>query len=884
MLEPRYNPESVEAKIYSWWEAKGYFKAQNASTKTPYCIILPPPNVTGSLHLGHALNHTIQDTLIRWKRMSGFNALWLPGTDHAGIATQNVVEKELKKEGLHRKDLGREKFVARVWEWKQKYGDRIVHQMKRLGDSCDWDRLTFTLDEGVSKAVRRVFASLYKKGKIYRGKRLVNWCPRCETAVSDLEVEHQETKGSLWHIRYPVVGGGELVVATTRPETLLGDSAVAIHPEDDRYKAYHGKKVALPLTQRQIPIIVDDYVDREFGSGVVKITPGHDFNDYEIGNRHQLPQINILNTNGTLNSTAGAFAGLSVQEARKKVVDALTEVNLLVKQEDHRNSVGRCERCQSVIEPYLSEQWYVAIKDLAVPGVRVAETETVVFEPENWTKTYLHWMNNIQDWCISRQLWWGHRIPAWTCSKKHITVEETTPSQCETCGDKNLVQDEDVLDTWFSSQLWPFSTLGWPEKTPQLETFYPSNVLVTGHDIIFFWVARMIMSGIEFMGNVPFHRVFLTGLVRDSQGRKMSKSLGNSIDPIDMIEKYGADALRFTILCQIATGKDLKFSEARLEGYRNFINKIWNATRFSLSALEDFQAPAGGRPGPKLGLADQWIIHRLGEVEEFVDDSLENHRFSDAANRLYDFVWHDFCDWYLEFIKPTIYGQPSDERTSTQFVLALLLNRIMRLLHPMIPHVTEEIFQKLPIRGEACIMAEYPTPALDKELLALGSAAAAQEFEAIKQVLSAVRNIRGENQIKPGEKIRIRVVSSDGEVQSYLKSNMDSVLRLGGLQSCEVGSDSGSLKKCAVTPVMIRGGRTLVVVPLEGLVDLEEESKRLQKVIDKIEKEAQGLRSKLSNENFVKNAPDEVVAEARVQLQGHEEKMNELKASLERLA
>jgi valyl-tRNA synthetase len=743
-LGDRYNPSDVETRIYKWWEESGFFKAQDVSTKPPFSIILPPPNVTGQLHMGHALDHTIQDVLIRWKRMSGFNAMWLPGTDHAGIATQTVVERELKKQGVDRRTLGREKFVEKVWEWKNQYGSRIYEQMRRLGDSCDWDRATFTLDENVSKAVRKVFVDLYKKGLIYRGTRLVNWSPLLESAISDLEVEHKETNSMLYYINYPVVGqaGRFLQVATTRPETLLGDTAVAVHPEDERYKDLIGKMVALPLTDRQIPVIADNYVDKEFGSGVVKITPAHDFNDYAMGQRHKLPMINILEKNGTLNEHGGAYKGLKVQEARKRVVEDLRTKELLVKEDKLKNSVGYCSRTGGVAEPFLSDQWFCKMPELSTAAKHVVETGTIRFEPEMYTKTYLHWMNIIEDWCISRQLWWGHRIPAWTCGNcQHITVSETDPSKCEKCGHgEALSQDEDVLDTWFSSALWPFSTMGWPQDTEALKTFHPTSVLVTGFDIIFFWVARMIIMGLEFTKDVPFRKVYIHGLIRDSEGKKMSKSIGNALDPVEMIDQYGADALRFTLMAQLAAGRDLKFSEQRLEGYRNFMNKIWNATRFSLGALGDFKAPAEGVNAvpdrAALSVADQWIIFETGEVERAVEQALEEDRFSDAANALYHFVWNEVCDWYIEFVKPVVYGEPSAGRSATQLVLAQTLNRVMRLLHPFVPFITEEIYAKLPIKSEALIVEAYPTPRRDKEWLSVGSREAAFEMQVVKEVIA----------------------------------------------------------------------------------------------------------------------------------------------------
>ena len=888
-LPDRYSAAEVEQRIYRWWEEKGYFEAEDRSTKPPFCIILPPPNVTGSLHMGHALDHTIQDVIIRWKRMSGFNTLWLPGTDHAGIATQSVVERELKKEGLTRKELGREKFVERVWEWKHKYGNRIYEQMRRLGDSCDWRRAVFTLDEGVSRAVRKVFVELYKRGLIYKGNRLVNWSPPLETAISDLEVEHRETKSTLYYIDYPIEGSDQvLTIATTRPETMLGDTAVAVHPEDERYTNLIGKNVILPLTGRKIPIIADEYVDKEFGSGVVKITPAHDFNDYQVGQRHNLPMINILNKNGTLNEEAGKYKGLKVQEARKRIVEDLKAEGRLKKEEPHMNSVGYCSRTGAVVEPFLSEQWFARMPRLAGVARQVVETGTIRFEPESWTKTYLHWMNIIEDWCISRQLWWGHRIPAWYCDDcGHITVAEVDPTACEKCASQKIRQDEDVLDTWFSSALWPFSTLGWPEQTEALKTFYPTNVLVTGFDIIFFWVARMIMMGLEFMRDVPFRKVYIHGLIRDAEGKKMSKSVGNALDPVELIDEYGADALRFTLMAQIASGRDLKFSEARLEGYRNFMNKIWNATRFSLGALKDFTPPAEGVKAlpnkSDLSIADQWIVYQTGETIKAVNEYLESDRFSDAANTLYHFVWNEFCDWYLEFVKPIIYGPASAERTATQLVLAQTLNRIMRLLHPFTPFITEEIYQKLPIRGsEALIIDTFPTIHNDKEWLSVGSKEAAFEMNVVKEVIAAIRNIRGENQIKPNVSIPVRLAPSDGRVQKILGENKAQIMRMARLESCEIG-EAGSLAKCAVAPVRFPDASVDVIVPLEGLVDIEAEIKRIQKAMEKTQKDIGVLSKKLENENFVKNAPEEIVAADRALLETLRARYERLQESLGRL-
>jgi valyl-tRNA synthetase len=886
-LSDRYNPKDVESRIYQWWTEGGYFKAEEKSTKMPFSVILPPPNVTGSLHLGHALDHFIQDLLVRWKRMSGFNVLWMPGTDHAGIATQSVVERELKKEGKTRQDLGREKFVERTWAWKEQYGGRIVGQMRRLGDSCDWDRLAFTLDDGVSKAVRKVFVDLYKKGLIYKGLRLINWSPALESAISDLEVDYKEVKGNLYHIRYPIAGGaGHLEVATTRPETLLGDTAVAVHPDDERYQPFIGQFVELPLSGRRVPVIADAYVDKSFGSGVVKITPAHDFNDYEVGKRADLPMVNILNKDGTLNDSAGVYKGLKVQEARQRVVADLESRGLLVKTEPHTHQVGHCSRTGCVVEPFLSEQWFVKMAPLAAPAKRVVESGTIVFEPESWTKTYLHWMNIIEDWCISRQLWWGHRIPAWTCADcGEVTVSESEPNACGKCGSKRIAQDDDVLDTWFSSALWPFSTMGWPAETELQKTFYPTTVLVTGFDIIFFWVARMIMMGLEFKQDVPFRTVYIHGLIRDAQGKKMSKSTGNAEDPVQLMDEHGADALRFTLLTQLAGGRDLKFSSQRLEGYRNFMNKLWNAARFSLGVLKGLEPGLDQLPNKaEMSYADQWILVKLGALEKEIDEALKTYRFSDAANAAYAFVWHTFCDWYLEFIKPVFQGETSTmgERKATQLVLAHVLNRTVRLLHPFAPFITEEIYQKLPLRGEALIVDTYPTPKLDKNLLNLGGEEIALEVDLVREVITALRNIRGENRIKPGQKIKARLAPLDEKSQKVLGENKQGIMTMARLESCDI-VEAGNLAKCAVQPVQVGGMRVDVIVPLEGLVDIEEEKKRIGKTIEKLQKDIGGINGRLADANFMANAPAEIVEQNRRQLEEFKSQVTTLETALARL-
>jgi valyl-tRNA synthetase len=890
-LADRYNPQEVESKIYQWWEESGYFKSQDQSTKPPFSIILPPPNVTGFLHLGHALDHTIQDLLIRWKRMSGFNTMWLPGTDHAGIATQTVVEKELKKTGVNRHQLGREKFVDEIWKWKNEYGNRIYNQMRRLGDSCDWERATFTLDEGVSEAVRKVFVTLYKKEAIYKGQRLVNWSGPLETAISDLEVEHQQVKGTMYHINYPIDGTSDfLTVATTRPETMLGDTALCVNPDDDRYKSLIGKTVTIPLIKRQVKIIADAYVDKEFGSGVVKITPAHDFNDYKIGKAHKLEFINLLTKKAEMNENAGPYKGLKVIDARKKVVEDLKALNLLVKEEPHIHSVGHCSRSGAVVEPYLSEQWFMKMENLATPAKRVVESGTIRFEPESWTKVYLHWMNIIEDWCISRQLWWGHRIPAWFCEAcEKYTVTEAHPTNCEHCKSTKIKQEDDVLDTWFSSALWAFSTMGWPsESQKSLETqktFYPTNYLVTGHDIIFFWVSRMIMMGLEFKKDVPFRTVYIHGLVRDSQGRKMSKSLGNSVDPIDMIDKYGADALRFSFLAHLFSGKDFKFSEQRVEGYRNFMNKVWNASRFVLSNLNDFKVPAEGIKAlpvkSNLSVFDQWIIAKLAEVEKTVQNSLENDKFSDAATAVYQFIWNQFCDWYIEFTKPIMTSASAEDKYATQLVMAHVLNRIIRLLHPFCPFLTEEIYSNLPLKSAACITDVFPTVDNDKDFLAFASKEAELEIDITKEVITAIRNIRGENRISPAIKLNIRLGVTQAEVQKILSHNRTAIMTLGRIENMDIGAD-GDLVKCAVTQVALGDARVKVIIPLEGLVDFDEEIKRIQKTIEKLEKDVSLLSNKLSNEKFVQNADEDVVAADRILLRQSKEQVVSLKDALTR--
>ncbi|MCB0348565.1 MAG: valine--tRNA ligase, partial [Bdellovibrionales bacterium] len=877
-------------KTYKWWQDNHFFSALDQSTKPPFSATLPPPNVTGMLHMGHALDYTLQDVVIRYKRMMGFNAMWMPGQDHAGIATQAVVEKELmKKDKTRRQDLGREKFLEKVWEWKETYGNRILEQCKRLGLSLDWDRARFTLDEKSSRSVEKAFVDLFKKGLIYRGTRLVNWSPKLESAISDLEVDNQQQKGLIYHIKYPIEGTSDFIqIATTRPETLLGDTAVAVHPEDTRYKHLIGKHVILPVVNRKIMIIADTYVDQDFGSGAVKITPAHDFNDYQLGKRHDLEMINILNRNGTLNeNTPKEYQGLSVKEAREKILTELKTLQVFVKEEPHTLNTPLCSRTGCVVEPMLSQQWFVKINDLAIPAKRVVESGTISFEPEMWTKTYLHWMNNIDDWCISRQLWWGHRIPVWYCKDcNHNTCAAGKVSTCEKCNSKNIEQDEDVLDTWFSSALWPFSTLGWPEDTEALKTFYPNDLLITGHDIIFFWVARMIMMGLYFQEDVPFRKVYMHGIVRDSQGRKMSKSLGNGIDPLEIIEKEGADALRFCLLSQVQSGKDLKFSEQRLETSRNFMNKIWNASRFSLTVLEGFEPPKDGTDASvspvDLSLPDIWITQKLADTIEVVNKSLLNYKFSEAANALYHFTWNDLCDWYIEFIKPIVYGTNEAEKKATQMVLAQTFNRTLRLLSPFIPFITEELFTKMPIKSGSCMGDKYPTLDSEKNWLKIASKEKAKELDIVKDVIVAIRNIRGENRIKHSEKLEVSLVIAGPELQKVLGENKSFILQMAGLKTCAI-TDAAQMQKCAVNVVTTDWGKIEVVVPLEGLVDFDEEVKRVEKSIEKLQSSISVLERKFNNESFIKNAPPEIVEADKLQMENTKQEIRVLSEHLQRL-
>ena len=754
-LAKGYEPHDVEKRWYTEWETKGYFRAAATSDKKPYSIVIPPPNVTGALHMGHALNNTLQDILCRWKRMQGYNVLWMPGTDHAGIATQNVVERQLAAEGKNRHDLGREAFIERVWKWKAESGGQIIGQLKRLGASCDWERERFTMDEGLSKAVRTVFVKLYEDGLIYRANRLINWCPRCHTALSDIEVEHEDHKGHLWHIRYPVAGepGRFVVVATTRPETMLGDTAVAVHPEDERYSDLVGKMVILPLLGREIPIIADEYVERDFGTGVVKITPAHDFNDFEVGLRHGLDKINVLDESGNINAAGHQYEGMDRFAARTRIVAELEAEGLLEKIEDHPMSVGGCYRCKTVVEPYLSLQWYVKVAPLAERALDAVKSGKTRILPKQWENTYYDWMENIRDWCISRQIWWGHRIPAWFCDHcGEVNVAMEAPTLCTKCGSDELRQETDVLDTWFSSSLWPFSTMGWPDQTAELKTFYPTACLVTGFDILFFWVARMMMMGLHFMDEVPFTDVYIHALVRDAQGNKMSKSKGNVIDPLTVIDQYGTDAFRFTLAAFAAQGRDIKLAEERIAGYRNFCNKVWNAARFTLMNLEGFDPDCVSPDALEFSQGDKWILHRLNETARTIDETLSGYRYNESAMALYQFTWSEFCDWYLELSKQDIYNGTPERKLATQYVLWYTLENLLRLLHPFMPFITEEIWQALPGTKTTPTIMQAPYPAYRDDLSFPGDAA---DMERVMAVIGGIRNIRGEMEVPPSKQISV---------------------------------------------------------------------------------------------------------------------------------
>jgi valyl-tRNA synthetase len=873
-----YEPHEVEKRWYAYWENEQLFAAEDQSSQTAYSIVIPPPNVTGVLHMGHALNNTMQDILCRYRRLRGDNVLWMPGTDHAGIATQNVVEKKLASEGTDRHQLGRKKFIEAVWQWREKYGSAITNQLKRLGASCDWQRERFTMDEGLSKAVRKVFVQLYEEGLIYRGNYIINWCHRCHTALADLEVEHEERDGHLYHIRYPYKdGSGAIVVATTRPETMLGDTAVAVHPDDERYLDVKSDTVILPLMDKEIPIIKDTYVDMSFGTGGLKITPAHDPNDFEIGARHDLPSVKVISDDGDMTAEAGRFEGLDRFECRDAVVKALEEKGLLVKIVPYRHSVGHCYRCKTVVEPNLSKQWFVRAKPLAEKAIEAVKSGETKIIPEMWTNTYYDWMNNIRDWCVSRQIWWGHQIPAWTCDDcGEIVVAMEAPQTCPGCSSKNLVQETDVLDTWFSSALWPFSTMGWPDETPLLKTFYPTSVLVTGFDILFFWVARMMMMGIHFMHEVPFKHVYVHALVRDEEGKKMSKSKGNVIDPLNVIDQYGTDAFRYTLAAFAAQGRDIKMSEKRVDGYRHFINKLWNAARFALMHLEQGYEEISSQ---NLSLPDQWILSRLERVTLEVAEALDAYRFNEAAGALYNFVWHEFCDWYLEAVKPALYDKEGPQaKESTRSVLWRVLHDTLILLHPFIPFVTEEIWHHLPGTNGSIMKAAYPAHISDAAL-SERNRQSESKMEILINVITGIRNVRGEMNLAPSLSLPVMVQSEDGQTREVIESHKDLVINLARLSALTV-ENLGQRPKSSATAVV---NNASIFVDLEGIIDFAKEIQRLEKEINKLSMELTKVGKKLENEGFLSKAPTDVIEKVRDKQSALLEKQQKLQMNLDRI-
>lgn len=869
-LSKVYEPQEVENRIYEMWEKGGAFKGIRDPEKKPFTIVMPPPNVTGQLHMGHAMDCTVQDILIRYKRMKGFAALWVPGTDHAGIATQIKVEENLRKEGLSRYDLGREKFLDRVWEWKEKYGNRIVEQQKKLGASCDWDRARFTMDEGCSEAVREVFVSLYEKGLIYKGSRIVNWCPHCTTALSDAEVEYVDKPGHLWHIRYPLTdGSGEVVVATTRPETMLGDSGVAVNPNDERYKDIVGKTCTLPLVGRTIPIVADDYCDMEFGTGCVKMTPAHDPNDFEVGLRHNLEIIRVLDDNGKVNELGGKYEGMDRYEARKAIVKDLEEQGYLVKLDEHQHNVGTCYRCGTDVEPIISAQWFVKMKPLAEEAIRVVEEGETKFVPDRFAKIYLNWMENVHDWCISRQLWWGHQIPAWYCADcGHITVSREDATECEHCHSKNIERDPDVMDTWFSSALWPFSTLGWPEKTADMDYFYPTDVLVTAYDIIFFWVARMIFSGCEHTKMPPFHTVFIHGLIRDDKGRKMSKSLGNGIDPLEMIEKFGCDALRFNLVTGNSPGNDMRFYTERCESMRNFANKIWNASRFVMMNLtiDKCELPE------KLETEDKWILSKLNTVIAEVTENMDKFELGVAAQKVSDFIWDSYCDWYIELTKPRLNGEDEESKISAQKVLLYVLTEMLKLLHPFMPFISEEIWQALPHDGDMLMLSDYPSYS---EKLSFPKEEA--DFEAVMNAIKAIRSRRAEMNVPPSRKAHIVVVTDMIDVFEKGESYLMKLAYAGKVTVSDSLPENTEGMVCVIT------GDAKMFMPMAELVDLEKERERIEKELKKAQKEYDGQIAKLNNEKFLANAPEKVVIQERERAEKAKALITNLTESLKNL-
>ncbi|OHW63170.1 valine--tRNA ligase [Andreesenia angusta] len=867
-----YSPKDFEDKIYKQWEDGDYFVANPKSGKKPYTIMMPPPNVTGNLHMGHALNNTMQDILIRWKRMSGYEVLWLPGTDHASISTEAKVVGKLESEGKTKYEIGREAFLDEAWAWTKEYGGNIRNQLKKLGISCDWSRERFTLDEGLSKAVEEVFIKLYEKGLVYRGDRIINWCPSCQTAISDAEVEHEESQGKFWHIKYPVKDSDEsLIIATTRPETMLGDLAVAVNPEDERYSHLVGKTLILPLVDREIPVIADNYVEKDFGSGAVKITPSHDPNDFEVGERHDLGQLKVMNDDGSINDNGGAYAGMGRYEARKAIVADLEAGGYLVKIEDHLHNVGHCERCKTVVEPLISKQWFVSMKELAAPALEAYKSKEVNFVPERFGKTYSHWLEDIRDWCVSRQLWWGHRLPVYYCDCGEVIVSSEEPKSCPKCAGSSIKRDPDTLDTWFSSALWPFSTLGWPEETEDLSYFYPTDVLVTGYDIIFFWVVRMVFSGIEHMGEVPFKDVLINGLVRDSQGRKMSKSLGNGIDPLELIDEYGADALRFMLVTGNTPGNDMRFHIERVESSRNFANKLWNASRFVMMNLEGDHALDRNA----LREEDKWIISRLNGVVAEIDENLSKYELGIAAGKIYDFTWNEYCDWYIELVKPRLYGEDEETKSVAKGVLLHVLKQILKLLHPFMPYITEEIWSSLPGVEDVLITAEWPQCSQENSYKE-----SEEGLEYVMDCIKHIRNIRAEMNVVPSRKAKTIFVTEDESVAKLLENSEIYFKTLASASEIEVKSDKSGIGDDAVSAVV---SKTEIFLPLEELVDMEKEIERLEKEKSKLEGEIKRVNGKLSNEGFVSKAPQSVIDEEKEKKAKYESMMEKVIERLESL-
>ena len=868
-MNKTYNPAEIEDRLYEKWMEKKYFHAEVDRSKKPFTIVMPPPNITGQLHMGHALDNTLQDILIRFKRMQGYNALWQPGTDHASIATEVKVINKLKEEGIDKDELGREGFLKRTWEWREEYGGRIVSQLKKLGSSADWDRERFTLDEGCSKAVEEVFIKLYEKGYIYRGSRIINWCPVCQTSISDAEVEYEDQAGFFWHINYPIVGTDQVIeIATTRPETMLGDTAIAVHPEDERYADLVGKMVLLPIVNREIPIVADSYVDKEFGTGAVKITPAHDPNDFEVGKRHNLPEINIMNDDGTINENGGKFAGMDRYEARKAIVDQLSEEGYLVRVEPHNHNVGTHDRCHTTVEPLVKKQWFVRMDELAKPAIEAVKNGELRFVPEHFDRTYLHWLENIRDWCISRQLWWGHRIPAYYCAEcGEIVVARQQPEVCPKCGCTHLTQDEDTLDTWFSSALWPFSTLGWPEQTEDLDYFYPTNVLVTGYDIIFFWVIRMVFSGYEHTGKSPFSDVLSHGLVRDEQGRKMSKSLGNGIDPLEIINQYGADALRLTLVTGNAPGNDMRFSEKKIIASRNFANKVWNASRFMLMNIE--KADLGNVTLADLTPADKWILSKANTLVKDVTENMENYDLGIAVAKLYDFIWEEFCDWYIEMVKPRLYNDEDETKAAALYTLKTVLITALKLLHPYMPFITEEIFCSMQDEEESIMVSDWPVFKEEYDFKAEEN-----EVEIIKTAVRNIRNLRADMNVPPSKKATVYVVSEDADIRATFERSGVFFATLGYAGEVHVQEDRSGIADDAVSTV-IPGA--VIYIPFAELVDVEKEIARLEKEAAKLEGEIKRASGMLNNEKFVSKAP-------AAKVEAEKEKLAKYQAMAEQVA